>query len=188
MSYGVTEADCFTHSSYFTGIPSVCVSKPCKRRRSPENALSHTSCCAGRALLAQRHLLSCGEEHGGRQVSTSPAHLQEVRASCVPQTRCLQAPSACACSTSCYWTVWSPQVSVAGDTGEGEEHYPRMQNKLNGLDKITAVHCPRAGEIHRGLMFAGKLHVQCAKYQPPGFPTHSFDEHQELIDFQCAQI
>lgn len=50
---------------------------------------------------------------------------------------------------------------MPGETEQGEEPYPRNANQNNGVDKITAVHCLWAAEIHRGLMFSGKLRVQC---------------------------
>lgn len=50
----------------------------------------------------------------------------------------------------CGWGDW-----------KGRGALPKNAKQINGVDKITELHCLWAGEIHRGLMFSGKLHVQC---------------------------
>lgn len=40
--------------------------------------------------------------------------------------------------------MWVLEVSVAGETGKGEERYPRMQNKLTGW--IRSQNCTVFGQ------------------------------------------
>lgn len=107
------------------------------------------------------HLLLCGEKHEGEAGEHKPSPPAEgeslvcVTDTVSPSTKCVLVQLRLALDTVvtrgiCAWGGWG-----------GRGALPRNAKQINGVDKITALHCPWAGEIHRGLMFSGKLHVQC---------------------------
>lgn len=130
-----------------------------------ENALSDISCHGVAAAP-----LAVGR---GRQVSPGPAPCRGERLVCAADTLSPGTRAGWG-NTSCCWTLWlvTGGVCAWGDWA-GRAALPKNANQNNGVDKITAVHCLWAAEIHRGLMFSGKLHVQCvsrSNIRHLGFP------------------